>query len=134
MEEAEALSTKMGIMVKGGVFRCFGSSQHIKNKYGTGYEIEVKVKKLSPEELNAMAAKWGFKSTNDSDLVPLATIIDMMKQKQIDPFLINEIRTGGLGEDLIKEAIENGNDMVSYHNFMLWLYIEEAGMSIINGL
>jgi len=26
MEEAEALSTKMGIMVKGGIFRCFGSS------------------------------------------------------------------------------------------------------------
>lgn len=39
MEEAEALSTKMGIMVRGGIFRCFGSSQHIKNKYGTGFEI-----------------------------------------------------------------------------------------------
>lgn len=26
MEEAEALSTKMGIMVKGGVFKCFGSA------------------------------------------------------------------------------------------------------------
>lgn len=26
MEEAEALSTKMGIMVTGGVFKCFGSS------------------------------------------------------------------------------------------------------------
>ena len=26
MEEAEALSTKMGIMVRGGVFRCYGSS------------------------------------------------------------------------------------------------------------
>jgi ABC-type multidrug transport system ATPase subunit len=26
MEEAEALSTKMGIMVRGGVFRCMGSS------------------------------------------------------------------------------------------------------------
>lgn len=26
MEEAEALSTKMGIMVKGGMFKCFGSS------------------------------------------------------------------------------------------------------------
>ena len=25
MEEAEALSTKMGIMVKGGIFKCFGS-------------------------------------------------------------------------------------------------------------
>ena len=27
MEEAEALSTKMGIMVTGGVFKCFGSVQ-----------------------------------------------------------------------------------------------------------
>mmetsp|Transcript_63288 Transcript_63288/g.87405 ORF Transcript_63288/g.87405 Transcript_63288/m.87405 type:complete len:109 (+) Transcript_63288:675-1001(+) len=26
MEEAEALSTKMGIMVRGGVFKCFGSA------------------------------------------------------------------------------------------------------------
>ena len=45
MEEAEALSTKMGIMVRGGIFRCFGSSQHVKNKYGIGYEIEVKIAK-----------------------------------------------------------------------------------------
>ena len=34
MEEAEALCTKMGIMVAGN-FVCFGSSQHIKDKYGT---------------------------------------------------------------------------------------------------
>jgi len=51
MEEAEALSTKMGIMVRGGIFRCLGSSQHIKNKFGTGYEIEIKVGKAKFEEL-----------------------------------------------------------------------------------
>lgn len=45
MEEAEALSTKMGIMVRGGIFRCYGSSQHIKSKFGTGYEIEIKIRK-----------------------------------------------------------------------------------------
>lgn len=50
MEEAEALSTKMGIQVKGGVFRCFGSSQHIKNKFATGYEIECKFKTLDDAE------------------------------------------------------------------------------------
>jgi len=60
MEEAEALSTKMGIMVKGGVFRCLGSSQHIKNKFGTGYEIEVKVRKVLPENFKAMVVKYGF--------------------------------------------------------------------------
>ena len=42
MEEAEALSTKMGIMVKGGIFKCLGSSQHIKDKFGTGFVIEIK--------------------------------------------------------------------------------------------
>ena len=51
MEEAEALSTKMGIMVRGGVFRCYGSSQHIKNKFGVGYEIEIKIEKPKIEYL-----------------------------------------------------------------------------------
>ena len=49
MEEAEALCTKMGIMV-GGEFKCFGSSTHIKDKYGTGYEMEVKIRTLSEAE------------------------------------------------------------------------------------
>ena len=40
MEEAEALSTKMGIMVAG-EFKCFGSRQHIKNKFGTGFQVEI---------------------------------------------------------------------------------------------
>ncbi len=43
MEEAEALCTKMSIMV-GGRFKCFGSSQHIKAKFGTGYEVEIKIR------------------------------------------------------------------------------------------
>ena len=54
MEEAEALSTKMGIMVRGGVFRCYGSSQHIKNKFGVGYEIEVKIQKPKVEDLEQL--------------------------------------------------------------------------------
>lgn len=41
MEEAEALGTKMAIMVAG-QFKCFGTAQQIKNKYGRGYTIEVK--------------------------------------------------------------------------------------------
>jgi ATP-binding cassette subfamily A (ABC1) protein 3 len=43
MDEAEALCTKMGIMVSG-EFKCFGSSIHIKDKFGTGYEIEFKIR------------------------------------------------------------------------------------------
>ena len=50
MEEAEALSTKMAIMIKGGVFKCFGSSQHIRNKFGTGYVIEIKIRTVHEDE------------------------------------------------------------------------------------
>lgn len=49
MEEAEALCTKMGIMVSG-EFKCFGSATHVKDKYGTGYELELKVRELREDE------------------------------------------------------------------------------------
>lgn len=54
MEEAEALSTKMGILVKGGIFKCYGSAQHIKSKFGTGYVIELKIRTLDEAELPAI--------------------------------------------------------------------------------
>ena len=40
MEVAEALSSKLGIMVAG-KFTCFGSLQYIKSTFGKGYEIEL---------------------------------------------------------------------------------------------
>nr|XP_057928387.1 phospholipid-transporting ATPase ABCA1 isoform X2 [Doryrhamphus excisus] len=38
MEECEALCTRMAIMVNGS-FRCLGSVQHLKNRFGDGYTI-----------------------------------------------------------------------------------------------
>ena len=64
MEEAEALSTKMGIMVRGGIFRCFGSSQHVKNKYGVGYEVEIKVQKPNYETLKEFTKELGFSNVD----------------------------------------------------------------------
>ena len=50
MEEADALCTRLGIMIKG-VMRCIGSVQHLKNKYGAGYVLEVKFKNQNNEEI-----------------------------------------------------------------------------------
>lgn len=46
MEEAEALSTKMGIMVRGGKFKCYGAPQYIRSRYGLGFVIELKITSL----------------------------------------------------------------------------------------
>jgi ABC-type multidrug transport system ATPase subunit len=43
MEECEALSSKLGIMVNG-QFKCFGSVQHLKDKFGKGYTLILKLK------------------------------------------------------------------------------------------
>ncbi|KAJ8339827.1 hypothetical protein SKAU_G00344600 [Synaphobranchus kaupii] len=48
MEECEALCTRMAIMVNGR-FRCLGSVQHLKNRFGDGYTIILRVAGLDPD-------------------------------------------------------------------------------------
>ncbi|XP_045632438.1 phospholipid-transporting ATPase ABCA3-like [Ursus americanus] len=43
MEECEALCTRLAIMVKGR-FKCLGSPQHLKNKFGNAYTLTAKIK------------------------------------------------------------------------------------------
>uniref|UniRef100_F6YMW2 ABC transporter domain-containing protein n=1 Tax=Ornithorhynchus anatinus TaxID=9258 RepID=F6YMW2_ORNAN len=40
MEECEALCTRLGIMVNGS-FKCLGSPQYIKNRFGHGYTVKI---------------------------------------------------------------------------------------------
>lgn len=43
MEEADALCTRVAIMVNGKM-ECIGATQHLKNKFSSGYLLEVKLK------------------------------------------------------------------------------------------
>ena len=44
MEECEALCSRIAIMVSGR-FRCLGSTQHLRAKYGQGYTIQIRLKR-----------------------------------------------------------------------------------------
>ena len=46
MEEAEILSTRLGILVDGNL-ECIGTVENIKEKFGQGFELEVKIQSLS---------------------------------------------------------------------------------------
>ncbi|XP_047666267.1 phospholipid-transporting ATPase ABCA1 isoform X2 [Tachysurus fulvidraco] len=48
MEECEALCTRMAIMVNGR-FQCLGSVQHLKNKFGDGYTIILRLSAPAPD-------------------------------------------------------------------------------------
>lgn len=49
MEEADALCARIGIMVNGRM-RCIGSAQHLKSKYGSGYQMELMVDTVVGEQ------------------------------------------------------------------------------------
>uniref|UniRef100_A0A674KI78 ATP binding cassette subfamily A member 10 n=1 Tax=Terrapene triunguis TaxID=2587831 RepID=A0A674KI78_9SAUR len=54
MKEAEALCDRVAIMVSGKL-RCIGSIQYLKNKFGKGYLLEIKVK--DPEQVDLIHAE-----------------------------------------------------------------------------
>jgi len=53
LEEVEALSNRVGIMVKGEM-RCIGPLGHLKSKFGTGFEMTVRV--IKDEQVDACIA------------------------------------------------------------------------------
>lgn len=51
MEECEALCTRLAIMVNG-QFKCLGSTQHLKTKFGEGYTLIAKVRGSKENEID----------------------------------------------------------------------------------
>lgn len=133
MEEAEALCTKMGIMVRGGIFKCLGSAQHIKNKFGVGYEIQIKIKKPTEDEnLQALCKELNTKGVIESEgfqnneKINLRRAISVMQEIGECPFIVNQITLDGLGSELVTEANSSGGYIFAA-NLINWLYIQRLG-------
>uniref|UniRef100_A0A4W4H932 ABC transporter domain-containing protein n=1 Tax=Electrophorus electricus TaxID=8005 RepID=A0A4W4H932_ELEEL len=69
MEECEALCTRLAVMVNG-QFKCLGSPQHLKSKFGSGYTLLAKVH-LEPdlEEMDLQLFKDFIESTFPGSLL-----------------------------------------------------------------
>lgn len=59
MEECEALCDTVGIMVAGRQ-RCFGSPQHLKNRWSQGYALQVKLQDIAAVEAVQEAVRTQF--------------------------------------------------------------------------
>jgi len=129
MEEAEALSTKMGIMVRGGIFRCYGSSQHIKNKFATGYEIEIKIRQTRFAELDELKEQWGLEGDLNA-MTDLAIAKDILHSTNLDPLVIDQIVKGGLGSDLWQESDLN-NGSVRLSALLRYVFVQDNGLKLV---
>ena len=126
MEEAEALSTKLGIMVDG-QFKCYGSAQHIKNKFGDGYEIEIKITIPTVDELLALARQNGF---NEETIINIHNCMQVLNSFNAG-YLSQEICEGGFGENVHKELEKGGMKIRSFIEFII---IEQTGITLLNQL
>ena len=98
MEEAEALSTKLAIMVEGNI-KCIGAPQSLKEKYGNGYEIEVKMKLPTKDELLLLSGHKDIKEL--AKTIPQSGLADVFKKLNCDD-LIRQISKKGTGSDIWK--------------------------------
>ena len=68
MEESEALCSRLAIMVNGR-FRCLGSIQHLKSKFGQGYTLIIKMKKEEQNIPQSVSAVKAYIDTNLSGAI-----------------------------------------------------------------
>ena len=100
MEEAEALSTRLSIMV-GGNLKCLGSVQHIKSKFGGGYELEIKMNPPSKAKRLEHITKLGFQF---GQKVTRSAVRQIFDQLQVG-FLADQITENGTGSELYYEVL-----------------------------
>ncbi len=127
MEEAEALCTKMGIMVAG-KFKCFGSSQYIKDKYGTGYEIEVKIRKFTEKDVEEVLKFMGLAGRKELNKTQCHEILTQLGHAD----LIEDLATDGVGAEFFHQL--NEGRMVNAEEFIRWQFTETQGNNLLDYL
>ena len=89
MDEAETLCKRMAIMVNG-EFVCLGRAGQIKEKYGYGYEIEVRIKPLSEEKFEKILKE---KNLNKNLKINFQNINQVLQNTYVYTYILLQLNT-----------------------------------------
>ena len=125
MDEAETLCKRMAIMVNG-EFVCLGRANEIKNKYGYGYELNLRIKPMTEEQQNELYYK---KYNIDNKVIVrednFEEILGIIKKENF----ISEIEDGRLGEKLLRDMKKNNGINISA--LISWIFYVENAIKFI---
>ena len=102
MDEAETLCKRMAIMVNG-EFVCLGKAGEIKEKYGYGYEVEVRIKPLSENKFQKIISEHSLDKDMKIDMDNIEEILNKLNQSNY----IKELKKGRFGSRLIRDIEMN---------------------------
>ena len=126
MDEAETLCKRMGIMVNG-EFACLGKSNEIKNKYGYGYELNIRIKPLSEElEEELFFSKYNLDKKMRVNLQNIENVLQIINKKNY----IDLIQEGNLGFKL-KRYMKQLNG-ISINYLLSWIFYVQNAIKFVN--
>ena len=156
MDEAETLCRRMGIMVNG-EFVCLGKANQIKERYGYGYEIDLRVKPLNIEQQNIIIKKLNNDNqpkmlesffNNDTSNIQIIEINNnfifdsntkLNKENIIDVLNLlnkinfcNELKIDRLGKRIVRDIEINGS--ISLSNLLNWIFYVSNAFKFINNV
>ena len=125
MDEAETLCKRMGIMVNG-EFVCLGRAHEIKNKYGYGYELNVRIKPMSEElEDELYFKKYNIDKKIKVNRQNVESILEQINKRNF----LYEINEGRLGEKLIRD-MEKSNG-ISISALLNWIFYVQNAIKLV---
>ena len=129
MDEAETLCKRMAIMVNG-EFVCLGKAHEIKNKYGYGYELNLRIKPMTEEQENELY--YNKFNIDKTYIIEKNIIREILKSINKENYA-DEFKKGRLGEKLLKD-IEKSNGVKIGHLINFIFYVENAIKFVNYGL
>ena len=125
MEEAETLCKRMAILVKG-EFVCMGKADEIKEKYGYGFEIEVRIRPLSEQNFEKILEKYNILDKNMK--VNTENIEQILTQVNRSNY-INELKKGRIGSKIMRDI--NINGYIPIRSLINWLFFVKNALKFI---
>jgi ATP-binding cassette subfamily A (ABC1) protein 3 len=121
MDEAETLCKRMAIMVNG-EFVCLGKANEIKEKYGYGYELNLRIKPMTEEQENKLYySKYNIDNHVIVNRENLTEILGLIGRENYQ----NEVSEGRLGAKLLRDIDKNNG--VNIRVLINWIfYVENA--------
>ncbi len=106
MDEAEALSRRIAILVEGEM-KCIGQKQYLKDKFGQGYEIDLKIIEPTQQQINDLISQntsytsgVGLQKHSKADCkdhVNEEDVLSVIKKMGGSEAMFKEIRANGAG-------------------------------------
>jgi ATP-binding cassette subfamily A (ABC1) protein 3 len=132
MEEAEALCSRVAIQVDGR-FRCLGSCQQIKTRYGDGFEITLRSKPIDSSNVKSVEqiiSEWDVKTYTDA----LKLSMTMENATEIlngSPGRLNRFNHKSYG---LQIGVDSERTLVNMAEMANWIFQDEIFGGIIDFL